>query len=433
MSPIAAGQPLFLLCSPRSGSTLLTRLLGMHERIAAPAETNLSVACQLTMNAAATLGQEDVDDEASAKAERRRALTHARRMATGIIRSYLDRRGAEVFVDKSLTNVDHAALLAECFPGARFICLHRHCLDVVYSLIEASPWGFEAYGAAPFVASHSFVPGLVDKWIGTTRAAVAFATAHPSVTTVVRYEDLVRDPVKVVGGLLAALGFGPAHHLVPPAPGGPVLLDKHANTGPLDYKIAFTNAVDTASIERGRRLPVAAIAPPLLAAANELLEGLGYAAMDERWNREVTSADPPLCGEGGRATLEVLVAQLEKRLARGTDGGSWRARVALEDVGSTVVVDFETATVHVEDGWGDPFCVSQSGSLLAAVLGHVNVGTLLRRGELRICHPERAVSGASEEGQLDTLLELLVPPAPDRSALTLDDAAGQGASSLGRP
>ncbi|MGH9070470.1 MAG: sulfotransferase [Acidimicrobiales bacterium] len=405
---MSKGGPVFIVCSARSGSTLLNRLLGMHDRIAAPAECNLSAACHFVMQAAATLANELVEDEASKNREHKQALAQVRRMAKGVMRPYLRARGADIFADKSLTNVDHAELLVECFPEARFVCLHRHCLDVVYSLIEASPWGFDAFGAMPFVARNpnNFVAGLVDKWICTTRAEIEFAAAHGEVSTTVRYEDLVGDPVGLMGRLFGELGLE-----VPGALDGTsqVSFEREANCGPADYKIAFTNEVETSSIGRGRRLPLAAIPPPLLEVANELLEKLGYAKLDEAWNRSVGEAAHAVLSEGRRVTLDVIVAQLEKRLAGGTANAEWQAAVALEDLGTTVVIDFATRTVKVAEGFGDPFCIAVSSALLGVLLGHVNAGTILRRGELRVCDPQSVTQGANQEGNLDTLLELIVP------------------------
>ncbi|MGH9069767.1 MAG: sulfotransferase family protein [Acidimicrobiales bacterium] len=411
----ASSEPIFILCLARSGSTLLTRLLDMHERIVGPAETNLSSACQQVVHTVQAFGQEFVTDDRSAKHERERAVAQARKMANSAIRTYLGRRSENILVDKSLSNVEQAELLLECFPEARFVCLYRHCLDVVCSLIEASPWGFDAYGAATYVARSpvNFVAGLVDMWNLATTRQVEFAKAHPASTTTVRYEDLVRQPQVVMGALFKRFGLKAPEALRDSGDQRQLALDRHLNAGAADYKIAFTRFVDTASVGRGKTVPFAAVPRPLLEAANELLHGLGYPKIDEDWNRGVMSGEPATCTESGRVALDVIVRQLEDRLANAASGDHSDARVALEDVGSTLVVDFQAKRVRVESGLAEPHCISASHSLLGALLGHANVGTLLRRGEFRVCKPEESVPGRSLASQLDALLELLVAPSAD--------------------
>lgn len=384
----------------------------MHEQIVGPAETNLSAACQQVVHAVESFGQEFVTDERGAKREHERAVSQARRMATGIIRAYLRRRDESILVDKSLTNVDQAELLAECFPEAHFICLYRHCLDVVSSLIEASPWGFDAYGAAPFVARSpaNFVAGLVDMWTGTTRRQVEFTKAHPSNITAVRYEDLVREPRDVMLGLFKFRDLEPPKDLGEVDKSRPMVLERHLSAGAADYKIAFTRFVDTTSIGRGRTVPLAAIPPPLLEAANELLVEVGYDKVDEGWNHAVAPGQAENGNDVGRVALAVIVEQVEARLG-GTDHTTVpEARVALEDCSSTLVIDFRAKSVRVEPGLGEPLCIGSSHSLMGALLGHLNVGTMLRRGELRICQPEETHPGKCQAEQMEALLELLVAP-----------------------
>jgi len=61
---------------------------------------------------------------------------------------YLTRRGKRLLRDKSLGAARFAELLIRIYPGARFICLFRHPMDVISSGIEACPSGLNGYGRA---------------------------------------------------------------------------------------------------------------------------------------------------------------------------------------------------------------------------------------------------------------------------------------------
>lgn len=61
--------------------------------------------------------------------------------------------GASVFCDKSLTTVEHLSTVSHCYPKASSVFLYRYLLDMIASGIEASRWGFNAFGFAPYTGS----------------------------------------------------------------------------------------------------------------------------------------------------------------------------------------------------------------------------------------------------------------------------------------
>jgi protein-tyrosine sulfotransferase len=80
-------------------------------------------------------------------------LEHARSAARKLIRWHLGRDGKRVFCEKSLPNADHAFMLAEMFPRAKFVCLYRHPLDFIASATGSSKWGFSSYGILPYASA----------------------------------------------------------------------------------------------------------------------------------------------------------------------------------------------------------------------------------------------------------------------------------------
>src|SRR5215831_19962202 len=151
----ACVDPVFVLCCGRSGSTLLRFLLDTHPHLACPPETRLpamsaqmaSVWSQLqgTPLVAERPGDLPVIGEP--------VLAGIRSAMDRMVGSYLARRRKRRYCDKSLNTAEHADLLLRVFPGATFICLYRHPMDVIASGIEACPWGLNGFGFDPYAAA----------------------------------------------------------------------------------------------------------------------------------------------------------------------------------------------------------------------------------------------------------------------------------------
>ena len=137
----AAGRhpdPVFVLCMGRSGSTLLRFLLDAHPDLACPPETKLPAMCtQLAAVWQQLAGTSPLPGP---------AIAGIRQALDLMIQPYLARRGKRRYCDKSLGTAEHVAVLREIFPGARFLCLYRHPMDVIASGIEACPWGLAGFG-----------------------------------------------------------------------------------------------------------------------------------------------------------------------------------------------------------------------------------------------------------------------------------------------
>jgi hypothetical protein len=400
---------IFVLCSARSGSTLLTRLLGTHPAVAAPAETNLAVTYANLLASLETLA---ADLAAAGFATRQKPLATVRRLAHTTARSYLIQARKTVLCDKSLDNEAHAELLYSLFPDARFICLYRHCMDVVDSVVDASPWGFDAYGAAPYISRwpNSFATGLAEMWLNVTEHQSAFAQAHPDCTIAIRYEDLVRSPRPTMRTLLARLGLTVTDELSAHDDDRALELPKHVPTGPGDHKISFTGTVAESSAGRGRRVPVTSIPPGLRDAISTQLVELGYPSL-ESWNE--TAAARVTTGANGHAVmaLRAIISSLDSRLPHQPVTVDGVARIAVEDLGCTLQIDFGGRTVQLTEGVDEPLYATSAGSLLAVLLGGSNLGSLLRRGDIRLCQPELARSP-----EVEAVLSLLAfgdqaPPA----------------------
>ena len=291
-----AAPPVFILTASRSGSTLLRFILDSHPALACPPETGLGLACgqlastlgTLENSAAASRGP---GEEVVASPDTAAVIRAAIEFGFG---GYLRRRGKARWCDKSLDNVQYAGLLAQVFPDAKFICLYRHCMDVIASGVEACPWGLHRFGYDQFVARHpgNSVAAIADYWLLCAHMAMDFEQRYPERCHRVRYEDLVAEPERTAAGIFSFLE-------VESVPGitRTCFEREHEADGPSDEKIWFTGAVTGGSVGRGTVVPVGAFPPGMLPVLNHVLAALCYRPADEEWNTAVGPLDPRLPAE----------------------------------------------------------------------------------------------------------------------------------------
>ena len=282
----------FVVSPARSGSTLLRYLLDAHPDIVSPAELNLSA---LLLHAADTWhraheGQDTTDPGAEAQGTAEpgtepRASTgaplspDALRWATKIVNELMAdlarAAGASVFVDKSLITVDQLPIVASCYPKASYVFLYRYPLDLITSGSEASRWGCNAFGFAPYIAATpgNFVGGLANYWIDKVSQMLEFERTCTVAHARIYYELLCDDPVTTVSDLLEFLGL--------PFDGGIIkrAFESDHSVGAGDYKIDFTKSVKTDSVGRGSALPWL-LRPEQVTRIDELLAELDYPALE---------------------------------------------------------------------------------------------------------------------------------------------------------
>ena len=358
----------------RSGTTLLRLILDAHPEIGCPAEAGLPalmahmagvwmtveadvIGDQLGEDPGALppeqVGNKAYGENGGPERGRRRDATHGlpaagrewiRAAVLEPMRRYTERDGKRLYVDKSLDSVYHVQLARELFPSLRCVLAFRHVMDTVASGIEASPWGFNAYGYAPYVNASpgNTVAALANYWLGHVTAALNWEEAHPDLCHRVRYEDLVLRPDDTVARILRFLGVEedltvlqrPFHR-------------EHAN-GPGDYKVMHTSEVHAASIGHGKRVPVGMLPPPLLEAVNEKLQVLGYDPLSQAWNSEERPVDLGGTGVWAKRLTELMMDV--RADPDGTDAVGSFALVAEDHRSLRWIVDPESGSVAQGDG-----------------------------------------------------------------------------------
>ena len=173
--------PAFILCSVRSGSTLLRVLLDSHSKIHSPHEMHLrDIEVQIREGYPQKALREVGLDET-----RLRHLLWDR-----VLHRELDEAGKEILVNKTPNDVFIVDEILECWPDARFIYLLRHPAAIARSRHTARPQDSAERNAT-----------MVGRY---GKALEAARKEHPGL--VVRYEELASDPAKVTQELCAFLG-----------------------------------------------------------------------------------------------------------------------------------------------------------------------------------------------------------------------------------
>ncbi|MGI8559639.1 MAG: sulfotransferase family protein [Solirubrobacteraceae bacterium] len=385
-----------LVGAARSGTTLLRMMLDGHPEIAAPGEVGIPGLIQHLWTVWRTIDGNTYESPGSCPPEVRSAIAAA---TIAPMTHYCRPRRKRIYVDKSLDSVHHLTLLRDFVPDGRYIMLYRHVLDTVLSGIEASPWGFQGYGYAPYVHATNTVAGLVQYWVDHVSPALEWERAHPEQCLRVRYEAFVRDPARTLVELHHFLGV--SEH--PEGTSAP--FDREPERTPGDYKILGTTEVHRASVGRGKRVPVQMIPPPLRTAANELLRELGYDELNETWN--VTPA---------QELLASATPQMETRLG---DLLSSRCRRRLTLDGQPIaIVATDTArpgwllrpgdgqVEHLDPNFNGGIIAGSVDDLITAIAGGENVHALMRTGRIRY---GRAGRFAETDGKLSPEEWKLVP------------------------
>jgi hypothetical protein len=368
--------PVFIVCGARTGSTLVRWLVDAHPDMACPAETDIVDLLQAQLHTARALGSPD-------------PLAQARTNVESLMATYLQQSGKSRWCDKSLSNVAHLELLASAWPDARFLVLHRHCMDFILSGLEAQPWGLTDYGFSEFSvkAPGDDVTALAAYWIDRSTKMLRFEERAPERCLRIRYEDLVSKTDDVVSGLWAFLGTEPLVDAVQQAFSGP-----HDGSGPADYKVWYTSRVHGDSVGHGARVPPDRIRGPVRRSVNELLDELGYTdRVDAGWGSGglvaldggsvVRPGVPEVPGGRGNGAVELRVVGGGEVLWRGAidrsgvGEGPWTMIGPDDRRPTTSIVAVEPQVLH------------------PLVAGRQNLGDALRQRTVRYYGPPLADFG----------------------------------------
>lgn len=208
--------PLFIVGCSRSGTTLLQQMLNAHPLIAIAPETHFAArywahAAQYGDLVEAERFERLLDDIGSSVffpdlgIDRELFLEHARKaehsfpgVFDALMRLFAEAKGARVRGEKTPSHIQHMALLAETFPGARFIHIVRDPRAVVCSRLRES-W------------THDTARDNARFWVEAVTAARRQEAQLGRRLATVRYEALVSGPLPILRALcvFAGVEFAP--------------------------------------------------------------------------------------------------------------------------------------------------------------------------------------------------------------------------------
>ena len=179
-----AATPVFVLGLPRTGTTLVERIIASHSATTSAGET---AAFAAVARRAIKQGANNLDPAAVGKSYIE-AMT-AFRVPSG-------RR----FVDKTLDNYLYCGLIHAALPQAKIILLRRNPMDTCWAIYKAHFQGM-------FSFSYNQIE-LADYYLAFHRLAEHWKTALPSdVLLEVHYEDIVKDQATESRRIIGFLGL----------------------------------------------------------------------------------------------------------------------------------------------------------------------------------------------------------------------------------
>lgn len=197
----------FLIGPPRSGSTLLARMLGAHSAIVAPEEPHL-ITPLAHLGYFASVDAAPYDPVITRQAARALVanLPGGEQAYLAALRAYSDAiyRGllsagpasARLLLDKTPAYALSLDFLARLYPHARYVVLTRHPLAIWSSYVDSFFDGDDR-------VAHAHNP-LLERYVP---AIARFLREAPVAIHRVRYEALVREPEPHVQALAAFLGI----------------------------------------------------------------------------------------------------------------------------------------------------------------------------------------------------------------------------------
>jgi len=214
-------KPIFIVGCRRSGTSLLRDLLSLHSRIGLlPAESHfldyvlprldlVDIAAQ-RQEVVSILGQMNrwrAKDLRNTGMLKREYLDQAiygrlteftpREILASVLQAHARLEGKDRWGDKTPDHVFHVRQLEDWFPHARVIQVMRHPCGVVCSHLYKG----RSRGSPRSVWYYRSLPHIVQFWLRAARMAARHQDAYGESFCLLRFEDLVTDPVRVVWDL----------------------------------------------------------------------------------------------------------------------------------------------------------------------------------------------------------------------------------------
>lgn len=263
--------------APRSGTTLLRRLLGAHPEISCPGETFLMRGAARMIGHDTISGGFDYGVLGALEGlgiDRAETLERLRLFVSGFYEDLARREGKKRWAAKTAVDSFYIPQIEQIFGAhCRYVCILRHGLDAVCSMEEFTK-SLQTYVAElhAYIVRHPRpLEAFARAWSDATSSLLDFAARNAERCHVLKYEDLVRDPEGEMRRVTDFLEEKPLAKTAAEILGGG---DKTVG-GIGDWTSYRKSAVDASGIGRWKNLPEAEI-PALAALVNPVLQRAGY-------------------------------------------------------------------------------------------------------------------------------------------------------------
>lgn len=289
--------------APRTGTTLLRRLLSAHSRIAIPTESGF-MADYLYATGVPLAKKKRILCREPEMGYWPITLTEAELAGCGTIAAcfryahekYARERGKDVWGNKTPKLVRHVRVLREAFPDARFVHVARDARAVALSLRKSRAHQLPLlYGAKRYAA---------DAALGVAMERALGERSHR-----IRYEDLVTDPERELRSLADFLGVGFEPALLEGASKLPLTPGEQRH----EHHTNVSKPIDASSAERWRDKLSAAEDAAILHLCGGVMRDLGYEVGEGR------PASAAMEREARRAHAKVRAAKIVEELTQRPD------------------------------------------------------------------------------------------------------------------
>lgn len=300
----AADRPVFIVGCPRSGTTLLQRLLDAHPDVAIAPETffmrrfwarraeygDLQRDAPFErllhdLTATAAFAEMGLDADAFVAAAHRGDRSYPAIFRL-LLMQFAAQRGAHVVGEKTPNHVLHLPALRNFFPAARFIHLVRDPRAVAYSW-RSVPW------------SSGRLWRDAEVWVEYVAAGRAAGSDRDDALLAVHFERLVRAPEATLRRICAhlALEYDPAllafHERAP----------ETVNVEREPWKANATRPIDPSAADRWRAALTPQQVATVEAVAGDEMRHWGYGPEQPAWRRAALRATLPLRRLGWKLDL----------------------------------------------------------------------------------------------------------------------------------
>jgi len=240
---------------PRSGTTLLRRILNAHPDIACPGETCIFSACARFMHSELVSDGLEfgvLNGLAFAGVEPSQTLRRLREFAFTFCEDHARMQTKRRWAEKTAVDIFHLEKIEQlCGSNVQYVCIVRHGLDVAISLQEFSERGFGYLSEIHEYVKHYPRPmeAFTYAWADVNARLLEFLERQGTGAVLLRYEDLISDPMKHVKKLFEFLGETVDETILSRA----FVRERAPGLG--DWKAYAKEKIDDGSIQRWRSLP----------------------------------------------------------------------------------------------------------------------------------------------------------------------------------